>query len=110
VKDLPLDRGTIQPIPYPDSHSGMDMHVISLNADSKDGPFHYHSTSENFYYVLSGTVRLRLKDGPLLLSAGDSAWLPAGLPHGVSVDGAEPVKLLEVYWPAPADYVMVEEV
>jgi mannose-6-phosphate isomerase-like protein (cupin superfamily) len=87
----------------------MDMHVIALGADSRDGPFHYHSASENVYYVLAGTLRLRLANEHVVVSEGDAVWIPAGLPHGVSVDGSGPVRLLEVYWPAPADYVIVQE-
>jgi mannose-6-phosphate isomerase-like protein (cupin superfamily) len=87
----------------------MDMHVIALTKDSRDGPFHYHSEAENVYYVLEGRLRLRLGDGHIEASAGDAVWIPPGLPHGVSVDGNGPVRLLEVYWPAPADYVVVPE-
>ena len=98
----------LQPIPLPDSASQMDVHVISLVAGGRDGAFHYHSTAENLYYVLEGTLRLRLVDGDVEASAGDAVWIPAGVPHGVSV-GSEAARLLEIYWPAPADYVVVPE-
>jgi mannose-6-phosphate isomerase-like protein (cupin superfamily) len=102
------ERGTLQPISLPDSRSEMDVHVISLKGGGRDGAFHYHSTAENLYYVLEGTLRLRLATGDVEASAGDAVWIPPGLPHGVSV-GSTPARLLEVYWPAPADYVVVPE-
>lgn len=87
----------------------MDVHVITLRPDGPDGAFHYHSSSENLYYVLGGQMRIRLNGDDVVLAAGDVAWIPPGLPHGVSIDGSEPVRLLEIYWPAPADFVRAEE-
>lgn len=109
TRDLPDERGTVRAIPLPNSRSEMDVHVIDLRSDGPDGAVHYHSSSENLYYVLEGQMRIRLGDGDVVLGPGDAAWIPPGLPHGVSVGGSEPVRLLEIYWPGPADFVRVQE-
>jgi mannose-6-phosphate isomerase-like protein (cupin superfamily) len=87
----------------------MDLHVIELDPAGRDGAFHYHSRAENFYFILEGSIQLRLRGEALTLSSGDCVWIPPGLPHGVSLRSGEPARLLEIYWPAPADFVPVEE-
>lgn len=83
------------------------MHVIELTPGGPNGRFHFHSRNENIYLILEGTIELRLADRVESLSAGDSAWIPPGVPHAVAADPAVGARLLEIYWPAPSDFVEV---
>jgi mannose-6-phosphate isomerase-like protein (cupin superfamily) len=106
---LANERGRVRQLDIGESAAGMDMHVIELDPAGPDGPFHYHSRAENFYVILEGSIVLRLRGDAVTLSEGDAVWIPPELPHGVSVRSGERARLLEIYWPAPADYVSVEE-
>jgi quercetin dioxygenase-like cupin family protein len=44
---------------------------------------HAHAGADKFYYVCSGRARLTVGDETREVSAGDIAWAPAGVPHGV---------------------------
>jgi mannose-6-phosphate isomerase-like protein (cupin superfamily) len=102
-------RGSVRQLDIAESAAGMDLHIIELDPAGKDGAFHYHSKAENFYVILEGSIGLRLRGEVVSLSVGDCVWIPPELPHGVSVQSTERARLLEIYWPAPADYVPVEE-
>lgn len=58
---------------------------------------HYHHGDE-VVYVLEGTGVLRIDGRPdVVLRAGDSYHLPAGLAHDVRNDGATPARALVVF-------------
>lgn len=57
-------------------------------AESHDG--------QRFFLVLEGDVRVDYGDEPILLSAGDSIYLDATIPHGVSVAGKGKARVLSV--------------
>jgi mannose-6-phosphate isomerase-like protein (cupin superfamily) len=105
---LPDGRGTAIQYDFPGSRSRLDMHVIELSPAGPDGKLHFHSRNENFYLILSGAIRLQLGNRQVRLSAGDGAWIPAGEHHAVAADPAEGARLLEIYWPTPSDFVLVE--
>jgi putative monooxygenase len=52
---------------------------------------HYHPYSEEFLYLASGTLRLRLDGEPLDLAAGEAVLIPKNTRHRLQNDGAEQV-------------------
>lgn len=50
---------------------------------------HYHPYSEEYFYIVSGRMTLRLEGRPIELSAGDSFMIPKGLRHRMDNDGEE---------------------
>lgn len=51
---------------------------------------HYHPYSEEFFYLVSGDLTLRLDGEPLRLSATEGVLIPAYVRHRVENDGAAP--------------------
>lgn len=62
-------------------------------------PVHVHEHEDQFFYVLEGQLTARLGDDEQILRAGETAWLPRGIPHTFRVDSAE-ARLLEISTPA----------
>jgi len=59
-------------------------------------PLHVHFTDDEAWYVLEGTLRVRVGDGELGARAGSGVLVPRGTPHS--------------YWnpePTPARYLLV---
>ena len=55
---------------------------------------HYHPRSEELYYFVAGTGRMRLGDDEAGVGAGDCVVIVAGTPHKLFNPGAEPLVLL----------------
>lgn len=55
-----------------------------------DDPQPHEHPGEEIIYVISGTLRLVVRDEELLLRAGDSAHFRSHVPHHYSARGAEP--------------------
>lgn len=88
----------------------IDLHINVLQPGSREtSPYHFHSVSENIYFVLSGTLCLRLEDEDLIVEAGHAVFIPPRVPHAVWNTGDSEARLLEIYAPPNADLVLVEE-
>lgn len=67
---------------------------------SKPTGWHYHVCESQFVYLLSGWLELEFADRPALrLEAGDSIFIPGGLPHN-ETRTSDAFELLEVSVPA----------
>jgi mannose-6-phosphate isomerase-like protein (cupin superfamily) len=97
------------PLFGPADGSQLDIHVIELDPGGPPGHLHLHSTSENVYVVLAGSISLRHEQGTTRLGAGDAVHIPPGCAHSATVVGRRPARLIEIYCPAPADFTLVEE-
>ena len=64
---------------------------------------HYHPRSEELYYFVAGSGRMRLADDETNVEAGDCVVIPPGTPHKLFNDGAEPLVLLCCCAPAYSD-------
>jgi mannose-6-phosphate isomerase-like protein (cupin superfamily) len=108
VRSLRLDRGTATDLvgEHVGAH-GVDLHVNRLRAGAQPGPLHYHTNSENVYYLLSGRLSVRIDDTETELAPGDAAFIPAGVRHSATNVGADDAVLIEIYAPAGADFVEV---
>ncbi len=67
---------------------------------------HSHAAEHQVVYILDGTARVRLGDGPAEdCGPGCVIRIPPGVEHEVTVNGETPLKLIVVYSPplAPRD-------
>jgi len=62
--------------------------------------WHYHVCEGQFVYALKGFVELEFEDGTQCrLEAGDSCFIPGGLPHN-EIRTSDDVEILEICLPA----------
>ena len=74
--------------------------MTALTGMTKPTGWHYHVCEAQFVYMLSGWIELEFADRPLLrLEAGDSVFIPGGLPHN-ELRTSDTFELLEVSVPA----------
>ncbi len=59
-------------------------------------PWHVHTTHDEYFYILEGTVTAVVGDARVVLSAGDFAFGPRGVPHGYRVADSGPARLLMI--------------
>jgi mannose-6-phosphate isomerase-like protein (cupin superfamily) len=64
---------------------------------------HYHPRTEELYYFVSGTGRMRLADAEADVGPGDCVVIQPGTPHKLWNPGAEPLVLLCCCAPAYSD-------
>ena len=55
---------------------------------------HYHPRTEEIYYILEGTGRMRLGDEIRDVSVGDAISIPPGMTHQIENIGSEVLKFL----------------
>jgi mannose-6-phosphate isomerase-like protein (cupin superfamily) len=63
--------------------------IESLAPEGDSPPLHVHGTEDEIFFLLEGTMRVRLGDEELALEAGDSALAPKGIPHTYRVESAQ---------------------
>ena len=69
-------------------------------------PPHFHRRLHDMFYVLDGTLTLRLGDETLELGPGSFVCVPPGVVHTFSNPGDAPVKLLNFNTPAGWEHYM----
>lgn len=87
--------------------SRVDLHLNVILAGSAPGPYHLHTEAENVYHVLDGRVRIRIDGVDHDAVAGDTVFIPPGVPHSATNIGEGDARLLEIYAPAKVDFVEV---
>ncbi|GAA0324242.1 cupin domain-containing protein [Psychrobacter aestuarii] len=67
--------------------SKVGLHLVRIAAGDETTTHHYHEESDEFVYILSGTLTLRYGDAYYSLSAGDFVGFPAhGAAHSMRND------------------------
>lgn len=106
----PVDTGFVRPVDLSlapeDMFFAIQLHLASEvmftlcgNAPGKLGPPPHSHGMDQFFYVLEGTMELRLGQETHLLQAGSVAHIPAGTPHKHRNPGDERELHLEVIAP-----------
>lgn len=74
---------------------------------SQSVPWHYHTNISDTFYVLTGNMRLFVRDPKqtVELSAGESYCVDAGRPHLVTNDGEETLVFIILQGVGEYDYV-----
>ena len=75
------------------------MFEIEIAAGSPPVSPHYHSGFTESFYVLDGTVGLRLGDEDVVAGPGDFAFVPRNGLHGFHNAGEETARLLIIFTP-----------
>jgi quercetin dioxygenase-like cupin family protein len=108
----PPDGGTIVSIgptrnlvkvPGADTDQRLGVVEMSLAAGFAGPPPHVHNHIDHVFYVLAGTVRVRVDRTDHLLCAGSCAFIPAGTPHTFATTDVHSARLLSVDTPQPLD-------
>jgi putative monooxygenase len=55
---------------------------------------HYHPYSEEFVYLVSGALRMRLDGEAVDVAPGEAVFIPIGVRHRLENDGDEPVRIV----------------
>jgi quercetin dioxygenase-like cupin family protein len=63
-------------------------------------PPHVHHDEAEAFYVLEGTVRFRCGEETFVASPGSFVYGPAGVPHGLVVEGDQPARALVITEPS----------
>jgi quercetin dioxygenase-like cupin family protein len=75
--------------------------IIQLTQPPNTGPaLHIHTEQNEWFFVMSGSIGVRLGDQKILLKAGDSLMAPKAVPHGYVTLGTEDAHLLFLFDPA----------
>ncbi len=62
---------------------------------------HKHEGQDKLYVVLQGTGDVRIGDAEELLTAGDAAFAPSGVLHGIRNSGTERLIVMAILSPPP---------
>jgi mannose-6-phosphate isomerase-like protein (cupin superfamily) len=79
-----------------DPQSHMTLGIAELKPGYSN-PIHIHDNCEEVMHVLSGSCEQRIGDRTVILKAGDTICIPAGVPHTAKVLGSEPVRSVVAY-------------
>jgi len=76
----------------------LDLYCVSPGQSQKP---HAHEDQDKIYYVLEGGGRFVLGGREERLAAGEALVAPAGVEHGLTNDGPDPLLVLVVVTPPP---------
>ncbi|MCB5199538.1 cupin domain-containing protein [Loktanella sp. TSTF-M6] len=60
------------------SFNGHDVMVVKVEGEFR---WHSHADTDDFFLVLSGEIEIRLRDGPVTVTAGEMFVVPKGVEH-----------------------------
>jgi len=63
-------------------------------------PMHIHSREDELFHLLEGKIRYRIGASQFEAAAGNTVFVPRGIPHGFIVTSPKPARYLIVYSPA----------
>jgi quercetin dioxygenase-like cupin family protein len=83
-------------------YEGPEYEVMEFECEPGFGPVdpHVHEDHTDSFYVLEGEVEFTIGDE--IIRAGPGTWVaaPAGVRHGFSIPGPQPVRFLNIHAPA----------
>src|ERR1700738_4411204 len=65
----------------------------------QSGPLHLHGEMDEAFYVLEGTIVVKLGDEEREVTTGSFVWIPRGTPHAFANASASATRLLSVAVP-----------
>jgi mannose-6-phosphate isomerase-like protein (cupin superfamily) len=60
---------------------------------------HFHHHAQQFFYMLAGEAVVEVDGRPIVLSAGEGIWIPAGTSHQMRNDSGDEVHFLVISHP-----------
>lgn len=79
-----------------DPQSHVTLGIAELNP-GKSNPLHVHDNCEEVIYILSGSCEQRVGERTVVMKAGDTLHIPAGVPHMARALGNEPMRAVVAY-------------
>ncbi len=86
----------------------VDFHINVLRPNTGLGPYHYHSNSDNLYFILEGQAEVLCEGQQVVAGPGEAVWIPRGEKHDVVNIGPGELRLIEVKTPADSDFIILE--
>ena len=77
-----------------DESGGSISVFVTENAPRIGPPLHVHRNEDETFFVIDGEYRVRIGEELMTLTAGQSAFLPRGIPHTYANSGTTTGKLL----------------
>ena len=71
-----------------------DFHVKAVKVNG-EFVWHHHETEDELFYVVKGTLHIKLRDGEITLAPGEFAVIPHGIEHLPVADEEVHILLLE---------------
>lgn len=106
-----LDWGNLVRMSGPKRTGAEQLIVIEVNVDPGEGHnFHKHPQQEEVIYVISGKIEQWVDKEHKVLTAGESAFIPAGVVHASYNVGETTAKFLAILGPSVGEdgYELVE--
>ncbi|MGI8593154.1 MAG: cupin domain-containing protein [Solirubrobacteraceae bacterium] len=100
TKDGSQIRELVAPAWTPAKHQSLAEATVGQGAATAE---HYHRETEELYFLLEGSGRMRVGDAERDVAAGDCVVIPAGERHKLCNTGDGPLRLLCCCVPAYAD-------
>ncbi len=102
-------RGELRRLIVPEAAARrVDVSFAILHPGGSPGQYHYHPDNENVFIILRGRGRLLADGREHVLTADDVVFVPAGVPHGLSALGEDPLVLIEICAPADSQYIPLD--
>jgi quercetin dioxygenase-like cupin family protein len=81
--------------------SGGAMFILEAKVPAAGGPPpHSHRFEDECFYLLEGSLTLRLAEKTIQVAAGDFVQVPKGIVHSFRNDGTSPAKMLAIFSPS----------
>jgi quercetin dioxygenase-like cupin family protein len=89
--------------------SGGSMFILEATVPAGGGPPpHIHQREDESFYLLQGSLSVRVGDETLHASAGDFLHVPKGTVHSFRNDGESEAKMLAIFSPAGMEGYFLE--
>ena len=73
---------------------------IVTNSHMSGPPLHIHPNAAELFYMLEGTLQMQAGDETFEATAGDTVYIPAGVPHTFANLQETPAKAINLFCPS----------
>jgi mannose-6-phosphate isomerase-like protein (cupin superfamily) len=60
---------------------------------------HFHHHAQQFFYILAGEAVMKVDGRLIVMTAGEGAWIPPGIPHQMKNDSGDELHFLVISQP-----------
>ncbi len=60
---------------------------------------HFHHHAQQFFYILAGEAAMEVDGRLIVMTAGEGAWIPPGIPHQMKNDSGDELHFLVISQP-----------
>jgi quercetin dioxygenase-like cupin family protein len=107
---LPYDAGLVKFIATSKETAGTSAVVELTEMPGYKTAWHQHNNCEEAFYVLEGTLTIRVLDKTYTLPEGSYVLIPRGTPHGQGNFTSKPVRLLTTFTPGGFEEFFLDRV